>query len=243
MKNSPCQLYAWHLKIVYLIGSLSSQSRKFQVTKIYVLWLVLWSWLRRTTLRKRLLDSSFGFHYLKQTTGAWKSWRSFWENPCRNHVVLGYASINKTFLHISLSRSSKHFLKWAARSISAETYKELRVRLWFYPLLLWLPSNQDELACPVHELTKQHQLFSFDLLRLKILNPQHNGLPLCLECLWRCAVACGFASSLSRPSVVTNWSGYPWHQPPLTHRGLFSSTLGFYYKIELGGKLLEKYLF
>lgn len=114
MKNSPCQLYAWHLKI----GSLSSQSRKFQVTKIYVLWLVLWSWLRRITLRKRLLDSSFGFHYLKQTTGAWKSWRSFWENPYRNHVVLGYASINKTFLHISLSQSSKHFLKWAACSIS-----------------------------------------------------------------------------------------------------------------------------
>lgn len=33
IKNSPCRLYARHLKIVYLIGSLSSQSRKFKSQK------------------------------------------------------------------------------------------------------------------------------------------------------------------------------------------------------------------
>lgn len=149
---------------------------------------MLWSWLHRPTLRKQLLDSSFGFHYLKQTMGAWKSSRSFWENPCRNHVVLCYTSINKTCLPVSLSLSSKHFLEWAVCSISRQQKPtRLFVSLLFYPFLLWLPSHQDELACPVPELTKQHQLFSFDLWRLKILNPRQNGLPLCLECLWRCA--------------------------------------------------------
>lgn len=33
MKNSLCQLYAWHLKNVCLIGSISSQSRKFKSQK------------------------------------------------------------------------------------------------------------------------------------------------------------------------------------------------------------------